>query len=84
MHHDHNGNIQQLGNTQEDVYNRVGLSSITSVLNGYNACILCYGQTGSGKTYTFFGPEDSVTEAAFANVVRYYNSKVNLCERKNL
>lgn len=25
---------------------------ITSVLDGYNVCIMAYGQTGSGKTYT--------------------------------
>lgn len=27
----------------------------TSVVDGYNACILAYGQTGSGKTYTMEG-----------------------------
>ncbi|XP_077342714.1 kinesin-like protein KIF25 isoform X1 [Lithobates pipiens] len=29
---------------------------ITSVLDGYNVCIMAYGQTGSGKTYTMMGP----------------------------
>lgn len=28
----------------------------TSVLDGYNVCIMAYGQTGSGKTYTMEGP----------------------------
>ncbi|RYH27827.1 hypothetical protein EON65_13030 [archaeon] len=25
---------------------------LSSLLDGYNACIMAYGQTGSGKTYT--------------------------------
>ncbi|KAK3239345.1 hypothetical protein CYMTET_50726 [Cymbomonas tetramitiformis] len=28
---------------------------VTSVLDGYNTCILAYGQTGTGKTYTIWG-----------------------------
>ncbi|KAG9282920.1 kinesin-like protein KIF25 [Astyanax mexicanus] len=34
---------------------------LTSLLDGYNVCIMAYGQTGSGKTYTMIGsqPEDS-------------------------
>ncbi|KAI4902325.1 hypothetical protein NFI96_020007, partial [Prochilodus magdalenae] len=33
---------------------------LTSLLDGYNVCIMAYGQTGSGKTYTMIGsqPED--------------------------
>ncbi|KAF5842157.1 P-loop containing nucleoside triphosphate hydrolase protein [Dunaliella salina] len=30
---------------------------ITTVLDGYNVCIMAYGQTGSGKTYTMEGPD---------------------------
>lgn len=30
---------------------------VTSVLDGYSACIFAYGQTGSGKTYTMEGEE---------------------------
>nr|XP_060609737.1 kinesin-like protein KIF25 [Anolis sagrei ordinatus] len=35
---------------------------LTSLLDGYNVCIMAYGQTGSGKTYTMLGPqpEDNV------------------------
>ncbi|XP_019405498.1 PREDICTED: kinesin-like protein KIF25 isoform X3 [Crocodylus porosus] len=29
---------------------------LTSLLDGYNVCIMAYGQTGSGKTHTMFGP----------------------------
>ncbi|XP_044284307.1 kinesin-like protein KIF25 [Varanus komodoensis] len=29
---------------------------LTSLLDGYNVCIMAYGQTGSGKTYTMLGP----------------------------
>ncbi|XP_075453030.1 kinesin-like protein KIF25 isoform X3 [Ascaphus truei] len=36
---------------------------LTSVLDGYNVCIMAYGQTGSGKTYTMMGPhsDDNAT-----------------------
>nr|XP_023419376.1 kinesin-like protein KIF25 [Cavia porcellus] len=30
---------------------------LTSLLDGYNVCIMAYGQTGSGKSYTMLGPE---------------------------
>uniref|UniRef100_A0A8B9NE77 Kinesin family member 25 n=1 Tax=Accipiter nisus TaxID=211598 RepID=A0A8B9NE77_9AVES len=30
---------------------------LTSLLDGYNVCIMAYGQTGSGKTYTMLGPQ---------------------------
>ncbi|XP_074121268.1 kinesin-like protein KIF25 [Sminthopsis crassicaudata] len=29
---------------------------LTSLLDGYNVCIMTYGQTGSGKSYTMLGP----------------------------
>ncbi|XP_008686680.1 kinesin-like protein KIF25 isoform X2 [Ursus maritimus] len=29
---------------------------LTSLLDGYNVCILAYGQTGCGKSYTMLGP----------------------------
>ncbi|NWH60420.1 KIF25 protein, partial [Geococcyx californianus] len=30
---------------------------LTSLLDGYNVCIMAYGQTGSGKLYTMLGPQ---------------------------
>jgi kinesin family protein 25 len=33
---------------------------LTSLLDGYNVCIMAYGQTGSGKTYTMLGKEDEL------------------------
>jgi hypothetical protein len=42
---------------QTDIYESSVKESVSSVLNGCNASIMCYGQTGSGKTYTFLGPE---------------------------
>ncbi|XP_016068410.1 PREDICTED: kinesin-like protein KIF25 [Miniopterus natalensis] len=29
---------------------------LTSLLDGYDVCVMAYGQTGSGKTYTMLGP----------------------------
>ncbi|XP_065909044.1 kinesin-like protein KIF25 isoform X2 [Dysidea avara] len=34
---------------------------LTSLLDGYNVCIMAYGQTGSGKTHTMLGPEGGKT-----------------------
>jgi len=33
---------------------------VTSIMDGYNACIMAYGQTGSGKTYTIEGRQSAV------------------------
>ncbi|XP_033111801.1 kinesin-like protein KIF25 isoform X2 [Anneissia japonica] len=38
---------------------------LTSLLDGYNVCIMAYGQTGSGKTYTMLG--DSYTDPTTCN-----------------
>lgn len=45
---------------------------VTSVIDGYNVCILAYGQTGSGKTYTMMGPPDApgVNTRAIAELMR--------------
>jgi kinesin family protein C2/C3 len=43
--------------TQQQVYNEVS-ALVTSVMDGYNVCILAYGQTGSGKTWTMQGPAE--------------------------
>ncbi|RDD41994.1 Kinesin-like protein KIF25 [Trichoplax sp. H2] len=39
---------------QEAVFNDVA-PLLTSLLDGYNVCIMAYGQTGSGKTHTMLG-----------------------------
>jgi hypothetical protein len=39
---------------QSAVYEEVS-GIVTSVMDGYNACIMAYGQTGSGKTFTLEG-----------------------------
>jgi kinesin family protein 5 len=42
---------------QAQVYEQSARDAVASVLNGFNASLLCYGQTGSGKTHTIFGPD---------------------------
>ena len=42
------------GETQEAVFDEVQ-PMLTSLLDGYNICIMAYGQTGSGKTHTMLG-----------------------------
>eukprot|EP00808_Paulinella_micropora_P018941 g32909.t1 len=39
---------------QSEVFEEV-IDCVTSVLDGYNACVFAYGQTGAGKTYTMEG-----------------------------
>ncbi|CAK6961930.1 kinesin-like protein KIF25 [Scomber scombrus] len=50
---------------QETVFEEVK-PLLTSLLDGYNVCIMAYGQTGSGKTHTMMGfqplEEHSVTQ----------------------
>ncbi|CAE8583357.1 unnamed protein product [Polarella glacialis] len=41
--------------TQQDMFDFVGLPSLSYVMQGYGACIFAYGQTGSGKTFTMTG-----------------------------
>lgn len=42
--------------SQEEVYERVGSSVVSSAFDGVNGTIFCYGQTSSGKTHTCVGP----------------------------
>uniref|UniRef100_A0A8C4WF59 Kinesin family member 25 n=1 Tax=Gopherus evgoodei TaxID=1825980 RepID=A0A8C4WF59_9SAUR len=54
--------VYSAAESQDTVFADV-LPLLTSLLDGYNVCIMAYGQTGSGKTYTMLGPqsEDDVT-----------------------
>lgn len=42
---------------QESLFDDVA-PLLTSLLDGYNVCIMAYGQTGSGKTHTMLGSHD--------------------------
>ena len=46
--------VFEMNEGQNTVYEEIS-PLITSVLDGYNVCIVAYGQTGSGKTYTLEG-----------------------------
>ncbi|XP_022100787.1 kinesin-like protein KIF25 [Acanthaster planci] len=50
---------------------------LTSLLDGYNVCIMAYGQTGSGKTYTMLGDNasDGVIPRAAAEMFRLIEEK---------
>ncbi|XP_038659243.1 kinesin-like protein KIF25 [Scyliorhinus canicula] len=52
------------GDSQESMFEEVR-PLLTSVLDGYNVCIMAYGQTGSGKTYTMFGPHSKENFSLF-------------------
>ncbi|ELW69065.1 Kinesin-like protein KIF25 [Tupaia chinensis] len=41
--------------TQEAIFADV-CPLLTSLLDGYNVCVMAYGQTGGGKSYTMLGP----------------------------
>lgn len=47
-------------NTQKEVFDKVGLPIVQSVLQGMSGSILAYGQTGTGKTYTMIGNQDGI------------------------
>jgi hypothetical protein len=44
--------------SQKQIYQKVGLPVVESVLNGYNSTVLAYGQTGTGKTFTMIGSSE--------------------------
>eukprot|EP01060_Flectonema_neradi_P000529 TRINITY_DN10333_c0_g1_i1.p1 TRINITY_DN10333_c0_g1~~TRINITY_DN10333_c0_g1_i1.p1 ORF type:complete len:599 (+),score=133.34 TRINITY_DN10333_c0_g1_i1:838-2634(+) len=46
--------------TQEEVYFKIGVPIVESVLKGYNGTVMAYGQTGSGKTHTMTGPDGGI------------------------
>lgn len=46
--------VYQSSDNQKTVFNDVA-PLLTSLLDGYNVCIMAYGQTGSGKTHTMVG-----------------------------
>ncbi|XP_051731115.1 kinesin-like protein KIF25 isoform X1 [Ctenopharyngodon idella] len=49
--------------SQETVFEEVK-PLLTSLLDGYNVCIMAYGQTGSGKTHTMIGSQPEAPTAA--------------------
>lgn len=56
-HHTHRSNpyafdkVFTASDEQQHVYDELS-PLVTSVLDGFNVCVMAYGQTGSGKTYT--------------------------------
>ncbi|XP_056151132.1 kinesin-like protein KIF25 [Lampris incognitus] len=44
--------------SQDEVFEEVK-PLLTSLLDGYNVCIMAYGQTGSGKTHTMMGSQQA-------------------------
>ena len=50
---------------------------VTSVLDGYSACIFAYGQTGSGKTYTMEGGIEE-TEGVIPRTLRQLTEEMAL------
>ena len=44
------------GETQEEIFENVGVPVTDAFLEGYHGCLIAYGQTGAGKTFTMQGP----------------------------
>ena len=63
----------------QTIYNQVGKSITSSVLDGYNGTIFMYGQTTSGKTFTMLGTPDTpgILPCAVRDVFMEIN-KVNI------
>lgn len=47
--------------SQEGLFNVIGVPFVNACIDGYNGTILAYGQTGTGKTHTIFGPTEDST-----------------------
>jgi len=86
----HFGGVYDRTTEQRAVYEDTARDAVLSVLNGFNACLLCYGQTGSGKTYTIFGPEGVLANAVAPMgqlaphcgiVIRACNEILGACQR---
>eukprot|EP01029_Cantina_marsupialis_P004173 TRINITY_DN1413_c0_g1_i1.p1 TRINITY_DN1413_c0_g1~~TRINITY_DN1413_c0_g1_i1.p1 ORF type:complete len:822 (+),score=248.85 TRINITY_DN1413_c0_g1_i1:54-2519(+) len=41
--------------SQENIFNKIGKQTVSTVLGGVNGTVLAYGQTGAGKTFTMTG-----------------------------
>eukprot|EP00919_Chromeraceae_sp_WS-2016_P044133 GHVR01105178.1.p1 GENE.GHVR01105178.1~~GHVR01105178.1.p1 ORF type:complete len:1050 (+),score=298.05 GHVR01105178.1:81-3230(+) len=41
--------------TQESIFNDLGVGILENVFDGFNACLFAYGQTGSGKSHSVLG-----------------------------
>ena len=73
-------------NTQQEVFTDLK-PLLTSLLDGYNVCIMAYGQTGSGKTHTMLGRngglgpsnQDGVIPLAAEHIFRYKNVSTHVC-----
>lgn len=64
------------GDDQEIIFEEVR-PLITSLLDGYNVCIMAYGQTGSGKTHTMLGTktEPGIVPHSAAELFKLVNEK---------
>lgn len=41
--------------TQQNVYDKLGVSVLNNAWEGYHCCLFAYGQTGAGKSYSMVG-----------------------------
>lgn len=54
--------------TQKDIYEKVGVPILKSVIDGFHACVISYGQTSSGKTYTIMGGNSEETRGLIPRI----------------
>jgi len=69
---------------QDDVFRRVGLPAVKSVLEGFNSTIFAYGQTGSGKTFTITGgPEKYADRGIIPRSISYLFNEFQLLKDRD-
>ena len=73
--------------TQSQIFNDIGIVTLSQAFQGYNSCVFAYGQTGSGKTYTMLGGEGNsglvprISEKLFATITERESSDQHLSHR---
>ena len=66
--------------SNDDVYNKLGVTVLDNAWNGFNCCLFAYGQTGSGKSYSMmgYGEDQGIIPRAVAKIFDRINSTADM------